>query len=83
MLSVTALYATTLIYLVSRIQHNDKSSTDSFPVQDCVEPLTEKQKVEEVIKATLADEEDVHITVFPRKQFGPGTQIHVYFNTMK
>ncbi|XP_060578188.1 uncharacterized protein LOC132735267 [Ruditapes philippinarum] len=72
MLSVTALYATTLIYLVSRIQHNDKSSTDSFPLQDCAESLTEKQKVEEVIKTTLADEEDVHITVLPRKQFGPG-----------
>ncbi|XP_045172732.1 polypeptide N-acetylgalactosaminyltransferase 5-like [Mercenaria mercenaria] len=71
MISVTILYATTLLYLVVRIQHNAEFSKESFPISDCIEPLSENPKPEKITN-NVPENDDGNIKVYERRQFGPG-----------
>ena len=71
MISVSALYITTFVYFVTRSQNSGKlSSSDSLSTHDCIEPLTEIQKLEVVTEPSV--KEVAPFEVFERKEFGPG-----------
>lgn len=68
MVSVCLLYVTTLFYIVLRIQHSRNFSEESFPVAECVHPLSEH--AEYLQKQGRVQVPDVHL--YERRQFGPG-----------